>query len=49
VKGGTAVISARTGINVALTAVEKAFLTLDFNAVAQRVYMTDWKTKTSFF
>ncbi len=49
VKGGTVVISARTGINVALTAVEKAFLTLDFNAVAQRVYMTDWKTKTSFF
>lgn len=48
-KNGTIILSARMGINVALTAVEKAFLTLDFNAVAQRVYMTDWKTKTSFF
>ena len=49
VKGGSVMIPARAGINVALTAVEKAFLTLDFNAVAQRVYITDWKTKTSFF
>ena len=34
--------------NIILTALEKAFLTLDFNAVVERVYLTDWKTKASF-
>lgn len=46
---GTILNSARMGINVVLTALEKAFLTLDYNAVEERVYMTDIKTRASFF
>ena len=48
-KYGSIEISARMGANIVLTAIEKAFLTLDYNAVAERVYMTDLKSETSFF
>ena len=46
---GSIETSARIGANVALTAVERAFATLDYNAVVERTYMTDIKTKSSFF
>ena len=48
-KYGSIEISARMGANIVLTAIEKAFLTLDYNAVAERVYVTDLKSETSFF
>ncbi|MBQ8923908.1 MAG: hypothetical protein IJ053_03845 [Lachnospiraceae bacterium] len=48
-KNGMINMSARVDSNVVLTAIEKAFLTLDFNAVVERVYATDLKTKSSFF
>ena len=48
-KYGSIEISARMGANIVLTTIEKAFLTLDYNAVAERVYMTDLKSETSFF
>ncbi|MBR1739722.1 MAG: hypothetical protein IJ737_05455 [Ruminococcus sp.] len=38
----------RIGANILLTAVEKAFLTLDYNAVVERSY-AEFKSKTSFF
>lgn len=48
-KGRNGVIynSARVGANIALTTVEKAFVTLDYNAVVERTYMTNVTTKTS--
>ncbi len=46
---GTMDNSARMGGNMVLTALEKAFLTLDFNAVVERVYVTDINTRSSFF
>lgn len=46
-RNGSIELSARMASNIALTAVEKAFLTLDFNAVVERVYMTGLKTKSS--
>ena len=46
---GTIELAARMDANVVLTALEKAFLTLDYNAVVQRTYATDLKTSTSFF
>ena len=48
-KYGSIEISARMGANIVLTAIEKTFLTLDYNAVAERVYVTDLKSETSFF
>ena len=48
-KYGSIQLSARMGGNIVLTAIEKAFLTLDYNAVAERVYVTDLKSETSFF
>lgn len=47
-RNGSIELSARMASNVALTAVEKAFVTLDFNAVVERVYMTGLKTTSSF-
>lgn len=48
-KYGSIEMSARMGANIVLTTIEKAFLTLDYNAVAERVYVTDLKSETSFF
>ena len=46
---GTMDNSTRMGLNVLLTSIEKAFLTLDYNAVVERTYVTDISTKSSFF
>ena len=48
-RNGIIEMSARMDSNVLLTAIEKAFLMLDFNAVVERTYATDLKTKSSFF
>ena len=48
-RNGIIEMSARMDSNVLLTAIEKAFLMLDFNAVVERTYVTDIKTKSSFF
>ncbi len=48
-RNGIIDMSARMDSNVLLTAIEKAFLMLDFNAVVERAYATDLKTKSSFF
>lgn len=48
-RNGVIEMSARMDSNVLLTAIEKAFLMLDFNAVVERTYVTDIKTKSSFF
>lgn len=47
-RNGIIEMSARMDSNVLLTAIEKAFLMLDFNAVVERTYVTDIKTKSSF-
>lgn len=47
-RSNSIVNSARMDGNIILTQLEKAFLRLDYNAVAERVYMTDIKSSTSF-
>ena len=47
-RNNSIVNSARMDGNIILTQLEKAFLRLDYNAVVERIYMTNLKSSTSF-